>query len=179
MKRAVFLDRDGVLNHSILLDGIPKPPSSIEDVEIHDGVVEAIQILRKHDYLPVVVTNQPDIARGVATKAQIEEINSFVGAVTNIMHFYTCFHDDKDFCNCRKPSPGLIYLAAIELDICVEDSYMVGDRWRDVSAGQLAGCKTYFIDHGYAETKPEMPYIKVSSLLEAVNLMVGEHHETK
>ncbi len=135
--------------------------------------------MRKHDFLPVVVTNQPDIARGVATKAQVEVINSHIGAVTKIEHFYTCFHDDKDFCYCRKPSPGLIDLAARELNICVEESFMVGDRWRDVSAGQLAGCKTFFLDRGYNEIKPEMPYIQVSSLLEAVKLMVGDQHDTK
>ncbi len=179
MKKAVFLDRDGVLNRSTLLNGVPKPPSTLEEVELLEGVVEAIQILRSHDYLPVVVTNQPDVGRGLVTKAQVEAINLHIGAVTKIEHFYTCFHDDSDFCECRKPAPGLIYLAARELDICVEHSYMVGDRWRDVCAGQLAGCKTFFLDHGYTETKPKMPYIRVSSLLEAVNLMVREQHETK
>jgi len=179
MKKAAFLDRDGVLNRSILLDGIPKPPTSIEEVEILDGVVEAIQILRTHGFVPVVVSNQPDVARGDATQLQVNAINNHIGAETNIEYFYTCFHDEDDRCDCRKPAPGLLYRAAIELDLSLDESYMVGDRWRDISAGQSAGCENFYIDYSYSEIKPKMPYKKVSSLLEAVNLMVGAKHGTK
>jgi D-glycero-D-manno-heptose 1,7-bisphosphate phosphatase len=179
MKRAAFLDRDGVLNRAILIDGIPKPPTYVSDVEILPGVIEAIQILKNHDFVVVVVTNQPDVARGVTTQSQVESINAFIGVVTGIKHFYTCFHDDPDLCNCRKPAPGLIYSASQELGINVHDSFMVGDRWRDISAGQAAGCQTFFIDYSYSELKPKMPYRKVFSLLEAVNLMVGEKHGAK
>jgi D-glycero-D-manno-heptose 1,7-bisphosphate phosphatase len=178
MKRAVFLDRDGVLNRSVLIDGVPKPPTSVEHVEILAGVIEAIQIFRSHGFVPVVITNQPDVARGVTTQSQVEAINAFIGSVTDIRHFYTCFHDDADNCNCRKPAPGLIYRAANELDLSVGDSYMVGDRWRDISAGQAAGCHTFFIDYSYAELKPRMPFKQVSSLLEAANLMAGEPYGT-
>jgi len=76
MKKAVFLDRDGVLNRSMLLDGVPKPPKFIEDVEILEGVVEAIQILKRHGFIPVVVTNQPDVARGETTKNQVSQTSS-------------------------------------------------------------------------------------------------------
>ena len=179
MKRAVFLDRDGVLNRSILIEGVPKPPTSTEDVEILAGVVEAIQILKNHGFVPVVVTNQPDVARGVTTRSQVESINTYIGAVTGIEYFYSCFHDEPDHCDCRKPAPGLIYRASLELDLSVHESFMVGDRWRDISAGQSAGCQSFFIDYSYLETMPNMPYRKVSSLLEAANLMVGEQHGTK
>jgi D-glycero-D-manno-heptose 1,7-bisphosphate phosphatase len=179
MKKAAFLDRDGVLNRAILLDGIPKPPYSIEEVEILDGVVEAIQILRIHGFVPVVVSNQPDVARGDVTQLQVNAINNHIGAETNIEYFYTCFHDEADRCDCRKPAPGLLYRAAIELDLSLDESYMVGDRWRDISAGQSAGCENFYIDYSYPEMKPKMPYKKVSSLLEAVNLMVGGKHGTK
>ena len=174
MKRAVFLDRDGVLNRAILIDGVPKPPTHVSDVEILPGVIEAIQILKKHKFVPVVVTNQPDVTRGVVTKSQVDAINAYIGTLTEIKHFYTCFHDDSDLCDCRKPAPGLIFRAAWELELSVQESYMVGDRWRDVSAGQAAGCQTFFIDYLYSEEKPKMPYRKVSSLLEVANLMVGE-----
>lgn len=178
MKRAVFLDRDGVLNRSLLLEGVPRPPISVEDVEILPGVIEAIQILKRHEFVPVVVTNQPDVARGGMNHSQVEAINNYVGLITDIKNFYTCFHDDTDFCACRKPSPGLIYRASRELDLSLHESFMVGDRWRDVSAGQAAGCQTFFIDYSYAEKMPKLPYRKVSSLLEAVNLMVGELYGT-
>jgi D-glycero-D-manno-heptose 1,7-bisphosphate phosphatase len=173
MKKAVFLDRDGVLNRSILFDGVPRPPSCIEDVEILDGVVEAIEILRNCEFVPVVITNQPDVARGSTTQLKVEAINSYIGEATNINYFYTCFHDEIDLCNCRKPAPGLIHQAVLELGLTLHGSFLVGDRWRDISAGQTAGCQTFFIDYSYSEIRPKMPYTKVSSLLEAAHLMAG------
>lgn len=179
MKRAVFLDRDGVLNRSILVEGVPRPPTCIEEVKILPGVVEAIQILKDHDLLPVVVTNQPDVARRVTSQAHVEAINTYIGSATNIEYFYSCFHDDANQCECRKPSPGLLLRAAKDLGLCIHKSFMVGDRWRDISAGQSAGCQTFFIDYSYPEQMPKMPFTKVSSLLEAVNLMVGELYGTE
>jgi D-glycero-D-manno-heptose 1,7-bisphosphate phosphatase len=179
MKKAVFLDRDGVLNRSMLLDGVPKPPKFIEDVEILEGVVEAIQILKRHGFIPVVVTNQPDVARGETTKNQVSSINSHIGNIALIEHFYTCFHDDVDKCICRKPLPGLILRAAKDLGLSLSESFLVGDRWRDIAAGQAAECKSFFIDYSYPEEMPKMPFTKVSSLLEAVFIMVGEQHGTK
>ena len=175
MKRALFLDRDGVLNQSILVNGVPRPPSSIEEVKILSGVIEGIQILKEHGFVPVVVTNQPDAARGLSTHLQLQEINDHIGITTHINYFYTCFHDDADNCYCRKPSPGLLMQAAKDLHLDIQNSFMVGDRWRDIAAGQTAGCKTFFIDYSYAEKQPRMPFTKVSSLLEAVKIMIGEY----
>lgn len=179
MKKAVFLDRDGVLNRTDLVYGIPKPPANLGNIEILPGVIEAIEILKKNDFVPVVVTNQPDVARGVIRRSDVEEINSAIGQAIGIRHFYTCFHDDSDFCDCRKPAPGLIYRASLELHLSIKDSFLVGDRWRDISAGQAAGCQSFFIDYSYRELKPKMPFKKVSSLLEAVKIIVGEKNETK
>jgi D-glycero-D-manno-heptose 1,7-bisphosphate phosphatase len=178
MKRALFLDRDGVLNRSVLVDGVPKPPTTVGDVEIITGVIEAITILKNHDFVPIVVTNQPDVARGLTTRTQVESINAFIGTMTGIEYFYTCFHDDADSCDCRKPLPGLIQRALYELGLAVHESFLVGDRWRDISAGQAVGCKTYFIDYSYSERMPRMPYIKVSSLLEAAHLIIGDKNGT-
>lgn len=174
MKRAVFLDRDGVINWSKLVDGVAKPPRTITEVEILSGVIEAIKILKAHSFIPVVVTNQPDVARGVTSKAQVDAINAYIGEITDIEFFYTCFHDDVDMCGCRKPAPGLINRAAIDLNLDIANSFLVGDRWRDITAGQEAGCPTFFIDHKYLEERPKMPFITVSSLLEAAQIMIGE-----
>lgn len=179
MKRAVFLDRDGVLNRSVLVNGVPKPPSSLEDVEILAGVIEAIQILKNHDFVPVVVTNQPDVARGSAMKSQVEAINSFIGEVTGIEHLYTCFHDDRDLCGCRKPLPGMIFQAVHDLNLDRQKSFAVGDRWRDIAAGQAAGCQTFFINYSYEGKRPILPFIEVISLLEATRIIVGENNEAK
>lgn len=178
MRRAVFLDRDGVLNRVVLVDGIPKPPKCIEEIEILPGVIDAIQILKKNNYLPVVVTNQPDVARGTTTKLHVDAINDHVGATTGINYFYTCFHDDVSECACRKPLPGLILQASQELGLDAPKSFMIGDRWRDIEAGQSAGCPTFFIDYSYNELMPKKPYTKVSSLMEATLLIVGDSHES-
>jgi D-glycero-D-manno-heptose 1,7-bisphosphate phosphatase len=174
MKKAVFLDRDGVLNQSILVNGVPTPPSFAEEVEILDGVVESIQILMNLDFVPVVVTNQPDVARGVATRVQVEAINAHIGAATNVKYFYTCFHDDSDYCSCRKPSPGLLFQAATDLNLDLPQSIMIGDRWRDIAAGQAAGCQTFFIDYSYVELAPIEPFTRVTSLIEAAIIIKGE-----
>lgn len=179
MRRAVFLDRDGVVNQSVLIDGKPHPPHSPSEIIILDGVVEAIRILKKNGFLPVVVTNQPDVARGATSQKQVNAINKLIEKYTNIEYFFTCFHDDTDRCKCRKPLPGLIQQASLKLNIDLRDSYLVGDRWRDIEAGQAVGCQTFFIDYSYEEKQPKMPFIKVSSLIEAANLITGEINETE
>jgi len=160
-------------------NGVPTPPSFPGEVEILDGVVEAIQTLVNLDFVPVVVTNQPDVARGVATRVQIEALNARIGAMTNIKHFYTCFHDDSDHCNCRKPAPGLLFRAATDLDIDTLQSIMIGDRWRDIAAGQAAGCRTFFIDYSYPELTPNQPFRRVTSLFEAANIIKGEFSDIR
>ena len=172
MKRAVFLDRDGVINKALVLDGVPTPPQNIDAVEVLDGVKEAIKLLNESELEVVVVTNQPDVARGVIHQASVEAINDFLGQELGIMHFFNCFHDDPDGCDCRKPKPGLILNAARELNLDLHMSFMVGDRWRDIAAGQVAGCKCYFIDYQYQEKSPILPFTKVSSLVEATHLIL-------
>ena len=179
MKKAVFLDRDGVINRSKLVDGVAKPPATLAEVEILDGVIDAIKTLKVHNFIPIVVTNQPDVARGLTSQSQVDAINTYIGLITNIEHFYTCFHDDSDMCDCRKPAPGLINRAATELNLDVPNSYLVGDRWRDIAAGQVAGCQSFFIDYSYPEKRPEMPFTRVSSLLEAARIMIGEPNVAK
>jgi len=179
VKRAAFLDRDGVLNASITNQGIPVPPRSVEEVVILEGVEESVKLLKLHDFLPVVVSNQPDVARGITSILNVNEINAHIRDKLDIQHFYVCFHDNKDLCACRKPLPGLIYSAAAQLDLSISNSFLVGDRWRDIEAGQRAGCKTFFIDYSYSETQPKKPFIRVSSLLEAVEIMTGANHGTK
>jgi D-glycero-D-manno-heptose 1,7-bisphosphate phosphatase len=174
MNRGVFLDRDGVINKSILINGIPKPPKSLEELLIIDGVPLAISLLKQHGFIPVVITNQPDVARGTATVEQIKAINSEICKLTDLEFLYMCVHDDDDECICRKPKTGLIIKSATELNIDLSKSFLVGDRWRDVAAGNAAGLASYFIDYSYSEKAPKMPFTKVGSLLEAVQLIIGD-----
>jgi D-glycero-D-manno-heptose 1,7-bisphosphate phosphatase len=179
MNRAAFLDRDGVLNASIKDQGIPRPPRSLDEVVILEGVEEAVKLLKLHNFIPIVISNQPDVARGITTPQKVREINTYIGEKLDIQQFYVCFHDDKDLCVCRKPLPGLIKSAATQLDLDISNSFLVGDRWRDIEAGQRSGCKAFFIDYSYLETQPESPFTRVSSLLEAVGIMTGANHGTQ
>lgn len=174
MRRAVFLDRDGVINRAIVRDGKPYPPVSLMELEILPGVHEALQKLHDASYLLVVVTNQPDVARGTAKREDIELMNAFLSSQLPIDDFKTCYHDSGDKCCCRKPLPGALLEAAQEHNIDLSKSFMVGDRWRDVEAGASAGCKTFFINYRYAEQRPDAPDFIVSSLLEVKKIILGE-----
>lgn len=176
---AVFLDRDGVLNLSLVKDGKPYPPNQISEVEILDGVINGINLLREHGFKIVVITNQPDVARGVTSEQNVKKINDYLGNEIGIEHFYTCFHDDKDACECRKPKAGLLRLAAKELKLDLHSSFMVGDRWRDIEAGQAAGCSCYFIDYSYPEKRPSRPFSSVNSLHEAALEIVRNRKHAK
>jgi D-glycero-D-manno-heptose 1,7-bisphosphate phosphatase len=173
-KKGVFLDRDGVINRAILVNGLPQSPKSVGEIEILEGVVEAVKAIKTLKLVPVVITNQPDVARSIISQNQVDQINYQIGLLTGIEHFYTCFHDDSDKCNCRKPAPGLIYQAVNDLSLDIQKSYLVGDRWRDISAGQAVGCKTFFIDYGYPEKKPEGNFTRVKSLTDVVRMLEGE-----
>ncbi len=174
MRRAVFLDRDGVINRAIVRDGMPFPPANLDELEILPGVPEALQKLHDGNYLLIVVTNQPDVARGTAKKEHVEQMNAHLFNMLSLDDIKTCYHDSGDGCLCRKPLPGALIEAAKEHHIDLSKSFMVGDRWRDIEAGQSAGCKTFFINYRYAEKQPETPDFIVSSLLEAQQIITGE-----
>jgi D-glycero-D-manno-heptose 1,7-bisphosphate phosphatase len=174
LKRAVFLDRDGVINRAVVRDGKPYPPASLVELEILPGVHEALRQLHDASYLLVVVTNQPDVARGTTKREDVELMNTFLASQLPIDDFKTCYHDSRDKCSCRKPLPGALLEAAQDYDIDLSKSFMVGDRWRDVEAGAAAGCKTFFINYRYAEQKPDAPDFIVSSLLEAKKIILRE-----
>lgn len=154
-RRAVFLDRDGVLNRAIVRDGRPYAPRSLAEFEILPGVERACARLRASGYLLVLVTNQPDVARGAQAMETVDAMNRVLTDKLDLDSCEVCAHDDADNCDCRKPKPGLLTRAAERLGIDLGSSYVVGDRWRDIEAGQRAGCRTVFIDRGYRERRPE------------------------
>lgn len=167
---AVFLDRDGVVNRAIVRDGKPYPPANAKEMEILPDAYSALPLLKQAGFRLVVVTNQPDVARGRQSRDTVEEMHSALRAALPIDDFYVCYHDDSDHCDCRKPKPGLLLKAAAEHGLRLSDSFLIGDRWRDVEAGRAAGVHTVFLDYGYREQRPECPPdATVSSLSEAVS----------
>jgi D-glycero-D-manno-heptose 1,7-bisphosphate phosphatase len=166
----VFFDRDGVLNVSPLRAGKPHPPSGVGELRMHEGARESVRLVVEAGFVPVIVTNQPDVARGTTAAETVDAINREVANRAGIAAVYSCCHDDADACGCRKPAPGLLLRAASELGLNLSRSYLVGDRHKDVQAGRAAGCATVFIDWHYPETPKEVGAdVRASSLREAVD----------
>ncbi|MBX5496236.1 MAG: HAD family hydrolase [Bryobacteraceae bacterium] len=175
MNRAVFLDRDGVLNQTILKDGKPYPPQTASEVRIVEGAAQALSQLKKAGFLLICVTNQPDVARGQQSKANVERIHAALLQTLPLDALYCCCHDDGDECECRKPKPGMLLAAARDYSIDLAESFLVGDRWRDIDASRNAGCRSVLIDHHYQEKAPAAPPdARVASLQEAVDWILGQ-----
>jgi D-glycero-D-manno-heptose 1,7-bisphosphate phosphatase len=172
MRPAVFLDRDGVISRTTIRKRKPYPPRSLAELELLPGVQAALRALKAGGYCLVVVTNQPDIARGTTLMTVVKGMNDWLMSVLPLDAVLMCPHDDDDGCLCRKPLPGLITQAARELRVECAASYMIGDRWRDVEAGRRAGCKTFFIDRGYDEPAPESCDFRVGSLPDAAKIIL-------
>lgn len=169
---AVFLDRDGVLNAAPVRDGAPVPPRSPAEFRVLPGVPEACAVLRRSGWLLVVVSNQPDIARGLVGADQVEELNARLRAEVPIDDVVVCPHDDRDGCSCRKPGDGMLRDAARRWNIDLAGSFMVGDRWRDIEAGRRAGCRTILIDRAYDERRASPDYT-VHELPEALPIVLS------
>lgn len=172
--RAIFLDRDGVLNRAYIKNDRPYPPMNLSELEILPGVADSLEALHSAGFKLIVITNQPDVARGTLKKNVVEEINNYLSDKLIIDEFKTCYHDDADDCHCRKPKPGALLEAAYQYFIDLNASYMVGDRWRDIEAGRRAGCRTIFIQCNYAEAQPHLPNYVVRNLVEATQKILGE-----
>jgi D-glycero-D-manno-heptose 1,7-bisphosphate phosphatase len=165
--KAVFLDRDGVLNKAIVRGGKPYPPATLDAVEILPDVEEALGRLKAAGYRLVVVTNQPDVARGDQDRRVVESINAALVARLPLDEVRVCYHDDQDDCACRKLRPGLLLQAPVH---DLSRSVMVGDRCRDVEAGRRARVRaTVLIDRGYDEACEVVPDARVESLAQAAD----------
>jgi len=172
--RAVFLDRDGVINRAVIRDRRPHSPAGPGDLELFPDVGESLVRLRDAGYRLVVVTNQPNVARGIQSREVIDAMHQVLMRALPLDEIRVCPHDDADGCACRKPAPGLLLSAARETGLDLAGSFMIGDRWRDVEAGRQAGCRTVFIDWGYDEPRPRRPDFTASSLTEAVDWILSQ-----
>jgi D-glycero-D-manno-heptose 1,7-bisphosphate phosphatase len=176
-RRAIFLDRDGVINKPVVREGRPYPPVEASDFELYEDVTEGCARLEAAGYLLVVVTNQPDVARGTQTRAAVEAMHrKMLEALPQIAGVEVCWHagaERDDPCDCRKPEPGMVLRAAKALDLDLNQSFLIGDRWRDVDCGHRAGCRTVFIDRDYSEELRQPPDWTVKSFGQAVEVILG------
>ena len=186
MKKAVLLDRDGIINKEVCY------LHKLSDIEIMEDAPQTIKKLKDMGYLTIVVSNQPVIAKGLATEKEIKDINEKINELIKeqsgfgIDRFYFCpHHPDADLekyrkiCNCRKPSPGLLIKASEDFGIDLKKSWMIGDRISDIVAGNAAGCRTILIETDYSNKKivgvynntNEIPDFKVKKFYDCINII--------
>jgi D-glycero-D-manno-heptose 1,7-bisphosphate phosphatase len=174
--RAVFLDRDGVLNANIERDGRPVAPWRLEDFKILPGVPEAVSELKRAGFVIVVVTNQPDIATGRTSPATLAAMHDELCRRVEIHDIRVCPHVDADACACRKPKPGMLVEAAADHSIAHDRSWLVGDRWRDIAAGHAAGCRSILVGDWDGDPPQGMrpAYGRAKTLPDAVRVILHD-----
>jgi D-glycero-D-manno-heptose 1,7-bisphosphate phosphatase len=176
-KRAVFLDRDGVLNRPVVRDGHPFPPMTLEEFEVYPDVVDACAELKAAGFLLIVVTNQPDVGRGTQTRDAVDAIHVRLrAAIPSLDAIEVCFHAGAahgEPCDCRKPKPGMLLRAARAHAIDLRQSFLIGDRWRDIDCAHAAGCRAIFIERGYQEELREKPELTVSNFADATRAILN------
>lgn len=173
---AVFLDRDGVLSIPNVVNNKPYAARSVGDFRLYPDLIVPLQRLKQAGFLLVVVTNQPDIANGLNTQAEVEAMHAIMCKALPIDHVEVCYHADRDDCSCRKPKPGMMLQAAERLGIDLSRSFMLGDQWRDIAAGDAAGCYTLLLDRGYDETLSVQPSTAVHSIIQAVDEILAIYY---
>jgi D-glycero-D-manno-heptose 1,7-bisphosphate phosphatase len=173
-RRAVFLDRDGVLVVPEFREGRSFAPRRIEDLRIYPGAQQALAKLDAAGFLLAVVTNQPDVGNGLVSQAVTERMHELLKAALPIHSIRACYHRQNEACECRKPKPGMLLDLANEFGISLADSFMVGDRASDIDAGRAAGCRTVFLDLGYtSEHKPDNATFAVHTIGEAADVILA------
>jgi D-glycero-D-manno-heptose 1,7-bisphosphate phosphatase len=169
VRRAVFLDRDGVLNRFFVRDGVTHPPAHLGELEILPGVPAALARLATAGLKLVAVTNQPDVARRTQSRSMVEAINARLVDLLPLATVLTCYHDEAENCDCRKPKPGMLTQAAERCEIELRRSFMVGDRWSDVVAGQAAGCRSVLIQTPFSRAERCRPDHVATDVLSAAD----------
>jgi len=170
-KKAIFLDRDGVINKVIFREGKASCPWKIEEFEFLPQVRETLKELKEMGFLNIVITNQPDVKRGFLSFEELKKMTNILFENLAIDEIKICPHDDEDNCNCRKPKPGLILETAKKYGIDLKQSFFIGDSWRDVKAGKRAGCKVILIKADYNQEIQKGCDFVVDNLKEALKVI--------
>jgi len=169
--KAVFLDRDGVINQTVFRRGAQRAPQDLSEWAWIDGVHETLRTLAARDYTLIVCTNQPDVVRGWQTREQVDVFHALIARELPVSRIYACFHDHAEACECRKPKPGMLLRAAHELNVDLSSSWMIGDRTSDVEAGLAAGCRTVLM-RGAAAVERGSAHHEIHTLSELLAIIV-------
>ena len=169
--KAFFLDRDGIINYPIFRGISPKPiaPWTIEEFNLIPGLGNILTELKKNGFYIFVVTNQPDISKGIIDIELINKMNKIILDKYPINEILFCPHTDDDNCLCRKPKPGMILSLIKKYKINVKNSYILGDNFKDIEAGKAAGLKTILLNRFY--NKNYISDFKINEFSEIMNLI--------
>jgi D-glycero-D-manno-heptose 1,7-bisphosphate phosphatase len=172
LRPAIFLDRDGVLNAVVWRDGKAASPRSVEELLIEPDAHAALTALKAAGYLLLVVTNQPDIGRGLMTGAVLDALHARLSLALPLDAIAACRHDNADDCHCRKPKPGLILDLAVRFGVDLGRSWLVGDQDRDIQCGQAAGCQTILLERPYNSGRKANADHTLATLSQTVSVIV-------
>ena len=175
-RRAVFLDRDGVLVDTFVRDGRAYAALSLEEFHVCGDARSQVARLRAAGLLPIVFTNQPEVARGTLPPTTLERMHARLRGDVSVADIFVCPHDDAADCACRKPRPGMLHAAAAKWGLDLGACLVVGDRWRDIEAGRRAGCYTVLLERPYSGC--DSADRRVATLTEAVDIVLARAEET-
>jgi D-glycero-D-manno-heptose 1,7-bisphosphate phosphatase len=172
VRRAVFLDRDGVLVETHVRDGAAYAVTTLAEFRVEPGAAVQVARLRAAGLVCIVFTNQPEVARGVITPEVLDAMHDLLRAAMPIDDVYVCPHDEGDGCACRKPLPGMLEAAAARWEVSLPDSFVIGDRWRDIDAGRAVGCYSVLLERDYSG--PTTADARVATLADAVDVVLAQ-----
>lgn len=166
---AIFFDRDGVLIDAPLINNKPTSIKTVKQIKLCKSILEVCNYYKDNYYL-IMITNQPDYSRGVNSKKNIINVNNFLKKKLNLDMIYVCYSDNEKNID-RKPNPGMLLKAKKKYKINLKKSFMIGDRWRDIGAGNRAGCRTIFIDRNYSEKLTYKPNYSIRKLKDIFSII--------
>ena len=167
--RAIFLDRDGVINKDVGF------LTSWRQFDFIPGFLDALKLIKRNSFLAIVVTNQSHINRNLITETELKIIHakmikSIKFSGTKLDDIFYCKHIPEDNCDCRKPKPGMILKAAEKYNINLEESYMIGDKETDIDLGLCVGCKTILLNGTTYLTKADFTAKNWEDIINHLNL---------
>lgn len=168
-QKAVFFDRDGVLNHLVQRDGSYYSPKKFEDFRIVNEAKEVVNRVQAMGFLAIVISNQPDISRGKLKQSELDKMTDLLFKKLNVDDIFYCTHDDNNDTGCRKPAPGLFYRAQEKYNIDFSLSFMIGDTWKDVEAAKNAGIFMILLNKKY--NKELIVNYTANNLLETISII--------
>jgi len=171
--KAIFLDRDGIINKIVKDNGIIRSPRSLKEFNINFHIKKYLNFFKKNSFLNIIITNQPEYKRGYLKKKVILKFHKKIKEKLPVDKIYVCYdlNNDSFF---RKPNPGMLIKASKDLNIDFKKSYFIGDRYKDIYAGNRIKCKTIFIDFNYNEKKPKRFFYCSKSLIGGLNKIKKE-----